>query len=394
VAATVTPVAFVNPAFFVLVSLLVVQPPSAHPLQGIDRWTLRQELVVGSRDEPASSFGLIADVTVGNDDRLYVLDRQARTVCVFGGDGTPVLRVGAHGRGPGEFETPASLGFLADTLWVTDMALGRVTFFDRGGTVLGTLRLQYLPEDPRLFPMVPRSLLMEGMAIAGPGVSPTIARGNREIQLPVVRMDRSGSVLDTLFLRAYHKTAILTATAGTLGYQPLADDPLWRARPDGSAFVLVDRSAPTRPDAGRFRVRSFEPDGRLLFDRDYGYVPRRVDPALVDSLLGVARRMIPIPRSADATVEQQLRDGLYVSEYEPGVRALVTGRDGTIWLRVDALRDPRPVWRVLSSDGEPVAEVLLPRHGLELVQADRDHVWAIERDELDVQYVVRFRVLR
>jgi hypothetical protein len=69
---------------------------------------------------------------------------------------------------------------------------------------------------------------------------------------------------------------------------------------------------------------------------------------------------------------------------------MTVGRDGSIWLQ-RAVEADSASWLVLDPSGSPHAEVSLPA-GFDLLEADRDHVWGQERDELDVPYLVRYRV--
>ncbi len=62
-------------------------------------------------------------------------------------------------------------------------------------------------------------------------------------------------------------------------------------------------------------------------------------------------------------------------------------------MRGEALGEQRVEWRVLSPEGEPVGAVDLPtRFGVIFVQGDR--LWGSDSDELDVPYIVRYRLQR
>jgi NAD(P)H-nitrite reductase large subunit len=72
------------------------------------------------------------------------------------------------------------------------------------------------------------------------------------------------------------------------------------------------------------------------------------------------------------------------------VSHVVAGRDGTIWLRREE-RGGVTRWEVLDASGSVVARLDVPA-ALRILAADRTDVWGVETDDLDVPYVVRYRV--
>ncbi len=104
-------------------------------------WEVIELVRLGGQDpgNPAESFGDVRGVELDEDGRIYVLDRQASAVRVFGSDGAHLGDIGQRGEGPGEFTAPAGLVMARDgRLWVSDRS--RYTVFDRSGAVVETLR--------------------------------------------------------------------------------------------------------------------------------------------------------------------------------------------------------------------------------------------------------------
>ena len=82
-------------------------------------------------------FGHIADLALGSDGRIYVLDSQAANLRIFAADGTHISTVGRKGAGPGEFAVPYSIAFDEhDRLWVADAGNARYSVFDLEGSFL------------------------------------------------------------------------------------------------------------------------------------------------------------------------------------------------------------------------------------------------------------------
>jgi hypothetical protein len=94
------------------------------------------------------------------------------------------------------------------------------------------------------------------------------------------------------------------------------------------------------------------------------------------------------------------------------MRGLAVTRDGRIWVQVavpsdtiplaerqqftDSLRPVpahrmRPVYEVYAATGEFLGRVALPQGG-QLIDADGNTVWGLERDENDMPAVTRWRV--
>lgn len=75
-------------------------------------------------------FGRISTIAVGSTNHVFVGDDQAAIVWVFDSEHGLLHAIGGPGEGPGEFRDVNSLQVLADTLYVFDATLGRLTAFD------------------------------------------------------------------------------------------------------------------------------------------------------------------------------------------------------------------------------------------------------------------------
>lgn len=86
-------------------------------------------------------FGSIADLEIGSDGSLFVLDDMNRTILVFDEEGTLLRTFGGRGQGPGELERPSDLLWGPDgRLWVVDSRNGRYTVFEANGDLVATYR--------------------------------------------------------------------------------------------------------------------------------------------------------------------------------------------------------------------------------------------------------------
>lgn len=353
------------------------------------QWTLTLELRIGNLDEPDEFLSEVTGLTVGPDDAVYVTQWRVPSVHVFASDGHFLRRIGRGGGGPGEFSQPAGLGWLGDTLWVMDMPVGRINLFLADGTFLETLTIVSPPIGEKYFGLAPVALMADGSLISQPVMAAHILAQGIEAEVPLFRSDRSLERLDTLaFISVANQSLEVTHAKGVMfTHQPMTDHDLHAVLPGGSGLIVVERGAPSNPGSAFFRVTRLQPAGDTAFSKSIHYEPVRLTEILVDSLVAELSQRLRGPAPIE---ERAIRESLYLPTFIPPVEALVAGRDGTIWLKRSSSREGS-TWMVLSEDGSVAARLTAPS-GLRLLQAEREKVWGVVRDSLDVPYVGRYRV--
>lgn len=152
------------------------------------------EIRASAEGEPA----LTAPTMLLSDaHHIYVLDPGAFGVHQFDERGRWLNTIGNRGEGPGEFEGPSDIGWLADTLWVADPSLNRLSLFDPHGLFLRTVRYGIVTGSEMV---VPLRALSGNRTSSVPYVT---ARASGTIDsLPVLVLDADGEVQDTLAWRA------------------------------------------------------------------------------------------------------------------------------------------------------------------------------------------------
>lgn len=362
------------------------------------------ELRIGSVDDPDRTLTRFRHLVVAPDGRIYTAHDQERLIRVHDAEGTLVRTIGRQGSGPGEFRYFDAIGLLGDTLWVLDTGNTRFGYFSLDGELIGHRRLTIDSGGPDRNPPRPRGHFSDG-TIRGDVLAPDsdVAVG-RITESPILRIDADGTPLDTVAIVLLTNTTLRLADPNqgdgwqTYLDQPYSDTRLTRISPVATEVVYVDRGA-VRGTAPTFRVTRLTLAGDTIFSRAYPYVPRPIDPPSVDSLVfdwaeRIAARLarFPIPEAPTAaTLERWIRNELYLPDHLPPVSDAVLGRDGTIWLRREAQGGDAVDWLVLDYHGEPIGTVALPSR-LTVMAADRDAVWGVEMDDLDVPYIVRYAV--
>ena len=359
--------------------------------------SISEEFRIGSIDDPVVGFSNIGAVAVDPDGNVYVLELQDVEVRVFDPSGTPLRRIGGSGEGPGEFTQPRSIGFRGDTLWVHDSRQRRISMFSPDGMLLttfpGIAAMESSPQS-QATSILEGVIRSDGLLYAEPVLGIVVLQAGEtppdSVSLPVVRYDRSGEIVDTVGHTQFYTSRISTGTTrsistGTTGYTsfrsppqaqlvldpwPPRDAPLRRRLDDG--LVLIDRRAPSSLGVASFTVTRTTLAGDTVYHRRFTYEPKTFSPAYVDSLM-------------DARADLDLPD------FQSPVSDAQHGDDGTLWLRREVDAGPSYHWIILSPDGRPRGQVELPGN-TSIRWVGGDIIYAVERDDFDVPWLVKYRV--
>jgi hypothetical protein len=363
--------------------------------------TLVPELSIGEMEGPEELlFGRIASIAVDDEGRIHVLDGQARNVRVFDSAGKHVETLGGPGEGPGELRTAESVVLLADgRVAVNDSRGLRIQVYRPGGgeteewaySAGGViLRLRQLYAD------------RYGRALV---VAPRLAPSGRLSQ-QILAFDASGAAQDTLLPPGsdFEPPSVELDLMSSSG----------RLRRIGQPIPLAARHYWTVNPEGRF-VSGISTDYRIHVERDDGVLRiERVHEPVAASEAERAYHRERLTRAMRLTQPDWNWNGPPVPETKPPFRGLVAGRDGRIWVRLwteahpeenedhdpenprsEPVTWPSPLrYDVFEPDGAYLGAVNPPKGFVDYPQPvfDGDDVWAVTRDALDVERVVRFRI--
>jgi hypothetical protein len=356
---------------------------------------------IGSVDDPAQALTWVGQVLIGPDGLIYISQPQDHVVRVFDLTGRLIRRIGGRGQGPGEFERLEAIGFRGDTLYATDGALHRVSYFSLDGSFITSFRMAspLLGEAPPAiyFPTAPQVLLADGTALLTPEVPIALmASGNGTA--PYVRIDRQSQVMDTIAWRRLPPLRFETVSGGERFFapQPFRQDPLYELTSDGSGLVVIDRpTAPAGTPQAEYRVTKISPTGDTLFARAYRYTPVPLTSAdLGQALSAIESRLATRPNPPGRReIEQALRNQRLVPDNMVPITHVAAGLDGLIWLGRGPAPPRRQTWQVLASDGSVLATTSLPIEQI-IMTSRGDILAALELDSLDVPYLVLYRISR
>lgn len=383
-----------------LFALAACALPRDQGLQSVDHWGISPHVRIGTADAVGVFLTTVWDISVGPSGQMYILQPKEQLIRLFDPSGTLLRTVGRRGGGPGEFSNPTRSGWKGDTLWVWDPFPGRFSYFTVDGSFLGSVRPTALPIEERAGPVRPHAMLADGSLLAAFSPRAPLVADGVVSDLPLLKLDRDGVLIDTLAFLSYRNSVLAIRdperpSAGLFRPQPFSDATLHAVASDGKKIVLVDREAAAVRDEARYQVTALSPSGDTLFSRAYRYTPVQLSEELVQRWVKEVGEEALRARGPNVSnrreAQQRVRTALYRPEYHPPVTSVLAGRDGTVWVRREETLQDFVRWEVLSESGDLLAIVAIPRD-TRVFRVDSEHIWGVERDSLDVSYVVVYRV--
>lgn len=373
-------------------------------------WQVEPLARIGSLDDPAQSLTSIGQVVIGPEAQLFVSQPMDARLLIFDSAGALQASLGGRGQGPGEFQTLRSIGLLGDTLYASDQRLGRVSFFSLGGEFRESTPWSTPPPAPPTLHVIfeqspPHLILPDGTALLQASAMYPVPPGFFEAG-PIrftfprwyLRIDRAGAVVNTVAQYEVNETRV-RITTGPSGFamgNPFLHTPLSSIVPDGSGVVVVERDPAADSQESSFRVLLINSTADTVFSKSIPYDPIPLTEQHIHSATERASRgrapHVVVP--ALVVRVDALRSHGFVPVTHVPVNALATGQDGTIWLQGPLVPDDGPVlWTVLGSSGDVEGYVRLP--ACQSVLAARGDVLIVqELDDLDVPYIIRYRLVR
>lgn len=334
-------------SFFLLVAVLGILAcsPQDGAVEGEDlMWAIVSDeplLVLGSEPgQVEQQFDQIASVLRLRDGRIVVAD-QSRMLRFFDTERQLLGVSGRRGAGPGEYEMISLLKqYRTDSLVVWDVVQQRATILDDQGVVGRIVRLQ---PDSRFPPLV---LLDDNfadgslLAMAGPPREEERGTGRWAV-LPLLRLSSMGVVEEAIGEFPLHRCEREEANCAAKYKEfravwTVGGNRLYYARPDRSDIMVFD-----------------------LYGTEVG-------------------RIAGPPQGVSSVGEM------------PAYADLLPDALGNLWAKAGSGGSD---WFVFNPSGEYVGRVQIPK-GLTVHQIGQDFVLGVERDELDVQHVIQYRLSR
>ena len=382
------------PTAFAALLILLVAPCLSG--QTPARWNLEPELRIGGGNaDPHYELNPIREITIGPDGSIYVTQAGDQALRVFDAQGKYLRTIGRKGEGPGEFTGLGGVGFIGDTLYVTDFRQRRITLFRPDGTLISTIVAEPAPSGPArpdaYFRPTPSTLLSDGSVFAGSSFPSHLVSSGQIKARPVFRVTRTAAVLDTIaWVPIGSGQGTMQSGNATMFFsQPVPDDPMTVIAGPSERVFVIERGA--GQGSTSFNVTAIDASGDTLWSRSHTYRPKAFAAGVVDSIVDVqVRRFSSGPNEKTRFSADQVRKALHIPDHQVTVTQAFAAMDGSLWLRREEFGATLN-WTVLDPKGNVVATFGLPRN-VRPMTVIGDQAWGVELDDVDVPQLVRYRI--
>lgn len=319
--------------------------------------------------------------------RVVIANEGSLELLFYDKDGNLLHRAGRRGGGPGEFQSLEWLSrYGPDSVLAVDVWGQRVSYFDADGNFGHSVRLE--PNERIPFPR-PVGVFADGSLLATQGTfhlggDPPVR--TERMQQPLFRYKADGRT--ATLLGSFPGPEWVIAPTGPRGQMER------RRRPFGCSTVFA--AAGDRfyvGDNAAYEIRVYSAAGRLL------QVTRKWATPIPLEASDIRTFQDSVLAAADASSRAQMRilferlpppPPTYPA-YAPDIH--VDG-DLNVWVRESSRPGhQRSEWTVFSDGGELLGTVVMPP-GVAVLDIGDDYVLGLQRDQLDLEYVRKFRLRR
>ena len=389
-----------------------------------------ERFVIGDAEDPADGFSMITSFALGDDGTLYL--SEGFEIRVYDQNGDRIRTFGGQGTGPGKFTGFPRIGVVGDTVWAVDHNARRVALFTTSGSHLSTapyegLEVELQPTalvtgiahrlDGTVVPLCLRTdgaFLSQFVRTQNSRTATGTIGADDTVRVPIVRFGPSGEIIDTVGWELRPPTEPLTlrkVNSGGLEYAvpvPPNFTPLRAARCDGRVEVGFGEKSSAGGTNTIYIVRTAL-EGDTLYHREYTYKPLPYPEWYLGELalqaagapgvlmLFVEGTMLMHnfgPGSLNLSEPEMLRaSGRIRSSMQfhaqPPVAEILSMHDGSLWLRREVVDPETTDWLILDRQGEALGQLSVPS-SLRPLWADTRVMWAVDTDEIGVQWLKRF----
>jgi hypothetical protein len=344
-------------------------------------------VTIGREGNERTEFSIIVGAARLPSGRIAVADLSTSNVRVFDSTGVLVATHGRRGRGPSEFEDVNWVGTSADTVFIFDASLRRLSAVDHATNRVSSIQADVREDRLTIYPV---GRLLNGTLVTLP-IRPTSMRHPDGLYRDsiVVRLLRDLNDKQPRDLGPFGWLTHLAVNprnaerAMAVGAYPFG--PRLFVRATGRMVALGDSEHPT--------IRFVDSGGRTLSEVRLPWPSRDFDEALISA---ARKRALASARTEEVRITLEARYARkYRSTRQPHFSRMIEGFGGTVWVerfRVD-LAEPAE-YAIVSSAGV-IATAEIPA-GFEPLHASERHLIgrAVNSDGVPTIAVYRFSVAR
>ncbi len=362
---------------------------------------LVEEIRIGQLDGPEEYlFGSVDGIAVDRDGILYVADGQEPIIRRYDRDGRFLGNIGGNGGGPGEFFRIRGIAVLSTgDLAVWDPRNLRVSIFHPSGDFARSVRVTTSLNTANPFQVDTAGHFYVKASI--------FSRPPPSNEIPTscwLHVSPDGEILDSIPIPPKHPGVDSFVLATPFGYQgPFTEETGSALSPLGYLVVGLNTD---------YSLSRSLPDGRVLrIERGYSPTPVSSDEKAQWEAWSDWFESRPVP---EGMVSESRANYPPIPDQKPAYRGFWADQEGRIWVHryVEAefhartpeqvasrkerprpyfeWREP-PVWDVIDPRGTYLGTIRTPENGW-IGAATGEFLWVVERGELDVESVVRYRI--
>ena len=313
---------------------------------------------------------------------IVVADGGANEIRFFDSSGVFLSLVGGTGDAPGEYRMLSALGYgPGDSLWAFDYGNRRFTVLSNAGETVRTVSV-----GGWLSAVGPVGRLPDGSFVVkegwGSGASSVPARGLRRDPVAVAVATPDGSSWDTVGMFPGREVFVSLEDGRQVMSAPLY------AHNTSAAILGADVVVGIQDE---MEVAEFSVDGTI------SRILRVLGENLRLTATEIERRRTEVLLSVPEDRRVEMARGIEMMDIprsRPAYGRIVVAGDESIWLAEESRYPAIPTkWTVISSDGFLLGEMTMP-DGFSVFQVGIDWILGVGRDELDVEYVRMYRIVK
>ena len=342
--------------------------------------TLRLGVVDG---EAALQFDGVTGLARLGDGTLVVADGGSQEIRYFDSAGNPTAISGGPGEGPGEFTGLSGLGAVSGgSVWAYDFSLRRITWLSGAGEVEGLVSLGSQPPVLNsVGPLSDGTFLLKQLWGATQVADATEAGLSRD-PVAFVLFDALGALIDTLGVFPGREIYLFEENGrGVMSTPPFARNSVGALWGEGVVVGTQD---------------SFE----LVKHAPGGEATRVVRIPNWDLTLGpgelegyIQARLGEVPPGRRPGLRQEL-EAMPTPDKKPAYGGILADEAGNLWVGEWTIYPQIPHrWTVLDLSGRWLGEMEMPGRFFPFAIGE-DWVLGVETDDLDVEYVVLYPLLK
>jgi hypothetical protein len=372
--------------------VVIVTSPEEGLWSDGEPWLVEEDLRIGEfGGDSRYQFAQVGSIALTAAGSILVMDRQIRELREFTEHGEFVRVIGTPGQGPGEFALGVSDVFVTagDTLLIPDVRNRRIHRFDASGTFVDAAPLDVARYRPLRFRWNPAT----GVAVAQLRPARVLLDEDPPVEDELRLIEPDGSLGDTL----------LTLPAGDLlgpgVVRYFTPEPMWAVTDSLTVLFGVN---------DQYRIGQYDSSGRLRRIIVREHTLRPISDRDIRAFFAYLDRAWLAAGVPPSRLEANHRRVSFADDF-PAFSTIHSGYDGTVW--VQPVRAPGDLsdeeierynfiedfggadWDVFDREGRFLGVVSMPPRFQPRLFVE-DAIYGVARDELDVQFVVRVRLVR